>query len=201
MSNTIITIARSYGSGGRIIGKKLAEEMNIPYYDRNLIYLAASKTGIDLKHFSENDEDVRRGIFSNIIPSENRKYVSRDDIYHYQADIIKDVADESDCVIVGRCADHILKNSKHNIIRIFIWANREVCINTVTEKFAVSEAEAVKMIKQIDRHRYDYYKYHTSNDWDSAKNYDLCFDTSKLSYEYVVHIIKEYIKTVRKINE
>ena len=92
MSNMIITISRSYGSGGRVIGRMLSENLKIPYYDRNLIYLASNRTGIDLKYFAKYDEDMKRKIFDDIIPSERNKYVSKDEIFMRQAEVIKDVA-------------------------------------------------------------------------------------------------------------
>ena len=197
MANRIITIARSYGSGGRSIGKMLAERMEIPYYDRNLIYIASQRSGMDLKSLLENDEDIKHSAFSGI-PSENKKYVSKDDLFNCQADIIRDVSKRSDCVIIGRCADYLLKNSGHKLIRVFIWADEDYCIRSVMEKFSISRQEASKTIKQINKHRYDYYKYHTGANWDCAKNYDLCFDSSTLTYEQIIRSIQGYAEIMDK---
>ena len=199
MSNTIITIARSYGSGGRTIGRMLAEKCGIPYYDRNLIYLASSQSGIDTMFFSQNDESVKKSFFDMRIPNERNKYVSKDELFRSQSRTIREVADKSDCVIIGRCADYILKNSKHKVIRAFIWAPEQVCVQTVMDKFMVSEDEARKTVKQINRHREEYYKYHTGSEWSNAKNYDLCFDTSRMSYEQITLAIEKYTKLYTEI--
>ena len=199
MSNMIITISRSYGSGGRVIGRMLSENLKIPYYDRNLIYLASNRTGIDLKYFAKYDEDMKRKIFDDIIPSERNKYVSKDEIFMRQAEVIKDVADERDCVIVGRCADHILKNSGHKILRVFIYANEIDCIETIMNKLSISKSEAVKTISEINKHRADYYFYHTENDWTSAKNYDICINTSVYAPKRAVKLIIECSKIFRTI--
>ena len=199
MSNMIITISRSYGSGGRVIGRMLSEKLKIPYYDRNLIYLASNRTGIDLKYFAKYDEDMKRKIFDDIIPSERNKYVSKDEIFMRQAEVIKDVADEGDCVIVGRCANHILKNSGHKILRVFIYANEIDCIETIMNKLSISKSEAVKTISEINKHRADYYFYHTENDWTSAKNYDICISTSVYAPKQAVKLIIECSKIFRTI--
>lgn len=198
-SNTIITIARSYGSGGRIIGKMLSEKLDIPYYDRNLVYLASNQSGIDLKYFTENDEDVKRRLFESIIPSENRRYVSRDDIFECQARIIRETADKGDCIIIGRCGDYVLRESRHKILKVFVWASERDCIRRIMEKFSVSESEAVKMITEINKHRFDYYRYHTGKDWRNAENYDLCINTSKYSYEQSVKAIIGYADIFRNL--
>lgn len=199
MSNLIITISRSYGSGGRVIGRMLSEKMEIPYYDRNLIYLSSNRTGIDLKYFAKYDEDTKKKIIDALIPSEKNKYVSKDEIFIHQAEVIRDVADEGDCVIVGRCADYILKNSGHKILKVFIYANEIDCVENIMNKFSISKQEALKVINQVNKHRSDYYFYHTDNDWMSAKNYDLCISTSDYNYEKAAEIIFQYSRIFGKV--
>ncbi len=195
MQNTIITIARAYGSGGRTIGKMLSKEMDFPYYDRNLIYMASDKSGINVQRFFEQDEKIRKESgFADFIPPENRRYVSNNDIFEYQSKIIHEISDHSDCIIVGRCANFLLKNSGHKVLRVFIYAPDEVCIDTIKKKFRVSEREAEKTFKQINKHRREYYKYHTGIEWESAENYDVCFDTSRMTYEQVVSAVVQYSK-------
>ncbi len=198
MSNLIITISRSYGSGGRVIGRMLAEQMQMPYYDRNLIYLASGRTGIDLKYFAKYDEDMKKKLFDEI-SSEKNKYVSKDEIFMRQAEVIKDVADEGDCVIVGRCADYILRNTAHKVLRVFISANETDCMESIMKKLSVSKAEAAKTITQINRHRSDYYRYHTGMEWTSAQNYDLCINTSRYTPEQAVKAITEYSEIFKNL--
>ena len=199
MANLIITISRSYGSGGRVIGRMLSEQMNIPYYDRNLIYLASGRTGIDLKYFAQYDEDMKRKLLEDLIPSEKNKYVSKDEIFRRQAEIIRDVADEGDCVIVGRCADYVLKNTAHKVLRVFIYVNETDCVESIMKKLSVSRTEAAKTVSQINRHRSDYYRYHTDNDWLRADNYDLCINTSHYTPEQAVSAIGQYARIFREL--
>ena len=199
MSNLIIAISRTYGSGGRVIGRMLSETMKIPYYDRNLIYLASNNTGIDLKYFAKYDEDMKKKIFDDLIPSEKNNYVSKEEIFMRQAEVIKDVADNGDCVIVGRCADRILKNSGHRVLKVFIYANEIDCVETIMKKLSVSKNEASKIITQINKHRSDYYTYHTGNDWMNAKNYDICINTSEYDVEKINEMIIKYSKIFRKL--
>ena len=194
-----ITISRTYGSGGRVIGRRLSEIMEIPYYDRNLIYLASNNTGIDLKYFAKYDEDMKRKIFDDLVPSEKNKYVSREEIFMRQAEVIRDVADDGDCVIVGRCADYILKKSGHRVLKIFIYANEADCIESIMSKLSVSKMEASKIITQINKYRSDYYTYQTGNHWMNAKNYDMCINMSEYSPEKAVKAIIGYSEIFRKL--
>ena len=147
--------------------------------------------------FSEQDEHIHKN--TDIIPSEKNRYVSNDNIFEYQSKIIFDVSNRSDCIIVGRCANHLLQNSKHRVLRIFIYAPDDVCIETIMKKFSVSRREAEKTFRQINKHRKEYFRYHTGREWDSAENYDMCFDTSKYTYEQVVSLIKNYAEIFSKV--
>lgn len=204
MPNTIITIARSYGSGGRTIGKMVAEKLGYAYYDRNLIYLASDKSGIDIRLLFEHDENVKKGIIDKIseigvksIPPESRNFSSSEEIFNTQARVIKDLADLGDAVMIGRCAGHILKGSGHKLVRVFIWASPEKCLETVMNKFSISAAEAKRTINDIDRHRREYFKYYTGNDWDSAKNYDLSICIDDLPPEEAVDRIIDFSRIIR----
>lgn len=200
----IITIARGYGSGGKTIGKMLSKELNIPYYDRELLYLASDESGINLSLFQKNDEDVNKGLFDlasykydgSLIPPEDSDFVSKENLFNYQAKIIKDLAEKQSCIIVGRCADFILKDME-NTVNLFIWAPHDVCVKTVMDKYSFTEKEADKKIRKIDRHRSDYYHYYTGRDWDNVRNFDLCLNTADKTYEECIEIIKAYINVVK----
>ncbi|MBQ8135121.1 MAG: cytidylate kinase-like family protein [Clostridia bacterium] len=200
MSNLVITIARSYGSGGRAVGKLLSEKMKIKYYDRNLIYLASAKSGMDAEFLSQHDEYVKKNFFEKLsgafspgdVPPESGKFSSRENIFRFQSKIIRELASKNDCVIIGRCANHILKNSGYNPVRVFVWAPEEQCIKTVMEKFSITKAEAVRTINDINKHRREYYKYYTGSDWDSAKNYDLCINTADHDFDSAAELIRRY---------
>ncbi|HHW46822.1 MAG TPA: cytidylate kinase-like family protein [Clostridiales bacterium] len=200
MSNFVITIARGYGSGGRTVGKMLAERLNISYHDKDLINLASEESGIHVSLFGKVDEQPPSRIFrkkniyrGELFHPESDEFVSEDNLFNYQAKIIKDIASNSSCVIVGRCADYILKDYP-NLIRLFIYADLETCIKNVVDMYSISPEEARKRIKKIDKERSSYYRYHTGHDWNNAYNYDLCLNTSRMDFETCVEIILSYIR-------
>lgn len=202
----VITIARGYGSGGKTIGKMLSEELSIPFYDRDLIYMASDESGINIRLFKKADEEVNKGFFDPIthkytgelIPPEDSDFVSKENLFNYQAKIIKDLAAKESCIIVGRCADFILQDAV-DIVKVFIWAPHKDCVKTVMDLYGMSEKDADKRIRKIDRHRSEYYRYYTCREWDNVRNYDLCLNTSEIGYENCVKAIKEYVKIIQNI--
>ena len=159
----VITIARGYGSGGRTIGKLLSKNLGIPFYDREIIYMASEDSGINLELFGKLDEKVHKGIFDpptkkytgKLIPPESSDFVSDENLFNYQAKIIKELADKESCIIVGRCADYVLKD-RTDVARVFVWAPMENCIKNVMALEPLNEKEAEREIKKIDRYRREY---------------------------------------------
>ncbi len=202
----VITIARGYGSGGKTVGKMLAKELGIPFYDREILYMASDESGIALRLFDKNDEDVHKGLFDpstnqykgKLIPPEDSDFVSKENLFNYQAKIIKALAEKEACIIVGRCADYILKDY-NNVIKVFIWAPHKSCVETVMDMFAMSEKEADKKIRKIDKHRSEFYHYYTCRDWDNARNYDLCLNSADLGFDGCVKAIKAYIDVLQEV--
>ena len=201
MSKYVITIARGYGSGGRTIGKMLAEKLDIPFYDRDLLRLASDDSGINQDLFAKADEKIKKSLLFNIankvykgelIPPDSDDFVSNDNLFNYQAKIIKELATTESCIIIGRCADFVLKDAE-NVIKVFVHAPLEKCIETLKEMTGKPEKEIEKQIASIDKHRADYYKYYTGRDWEDAKNYDLCLNSSHLGFEKCVEIVKSYM--------
>ena len=147
----VITIARGYGSGGRTIGKILSEKLGIPFYDRELLYMASEESGINLDLFGKLDEKVRKGFFDpptrqytgELIPPESNDFISDENLFNYQAKIIRDLAEKQSCIIVGRCADFILRDMD-NVVDAFIWAPVTECIKNVMALEPISEKEAEK---------------------------------------------------------
>lgn len=206
MDKFIITIARTYGSGGRTMGKMLAEELGIKYYDRELLRMASDESGINEALFGQADEKlnnpslfrVSRKVYNGeVLPPDSDGFVSDDNLFNYQAKIIKQLAEKESCVIIGRCADHILREYP-NAIRIFCYAPMESCIERVQEVSGLNEKESRKKIQKIDKWRADYYKYYTGHEWDDAKNYDMCINTASLSYKEILTIVESYIDVVNK---
>jgi cytidylate kinase len=201
MDKYVITIARGYGSGGRTIGKMLSEKLGIPYYDRDLLRLASDDSGINEKLFAKADEKVKKSLLfriaSNVykgelIPPDSDDFVSNDNLFNYQAKIIKELANTESCIIIGRCADYILKDYD-NVAKVFVHAPLNDCIATLKDMTGKTEKEIEKQITSIDRHRSEYYKYYTGRDWQDAKNYDLCLNSSHLGFEKCEEIVKAYL--------
>ena len=202
MENVVITIARQYGSGGKTIGAMLAKDLGINCYSREILKLASDESGINERLFGQKDErlkiprwfkPLKRPYEGDLIPPESSGFVSDDNLFNYQAKIIKDLAGTESCVIVGRCADYVLRNYP-NVISVFIHADSEFCIERALERNSMTRKEMEKFIAKTDKFRGDFYKYHTGREWTDARNYDLCLDTGKLGFEKCVEEIKSYKK-------
>ncbi|MBE6595522.1 MAG: cytidylate kinase-like family protein [Ruminococcaceae bacterium] len=201
MSKFTVTISRTFGSGGRTIGKMLAERLGIHYYDNELIKLASEESGINIELFGKADEKAKTALFKRynrsygeyLISPDSGDFTSDDNLFNYQAKIIKDLAAKEDCVLVGRCADYILQG-RPNVLRIFTYAPMDFCIEQVTRLYGISEKDAIKEIERIDRARSTYYRYYTGCDWDNVRNYDLCLNTADVGFEKSVDIIEHCIK-------
>jgi cytidylate kinase len=203
MSNFTITIARGFGSGGRTIGKMLAKRLDIHYYDGELLRLASEESGINIELFGKADEQVKTNLFKRynriydfkLLPPDSSEYTSTDNLFNYQAKIIRTIADSQDSVIIGRCSDYVLRDHP-NVIRLLIYADRSTCVKNVTDLYGVLPKEADSRIDELDRARAAYYKYHTGKTWDDPANYDLCINTTKYGFETTVEIILAYMRTL-----
>ena len=190
------------GSGGRTIGKMLSEELGIKYYDKDLIRLASEDSGISEAFFGRVDEKIktsfikRGGVYKGgVIDPSSKEFTSDRNLFNFQAKIIKELADKEPAVIVGRCADYILKDRK-DVIRLFIFCDEETAVKNVIEAYGISEKEACKLIEKTDKDRSSYYKYYTGRDWKNAMNYNICLDTSRLDFSTCIRIIKGYIDII-----
>ncbi len=202
MDNVVITIARQYGSGGKTIAAMLAKELQVNCYSREILKMASEESGINERLFGKADERVKmsswfkvlkRPYEGDLIPPESSGFVSDENLFNYQAKIIKDLAEKESCVIVGRCADYILRNYP-NVMSVFIHADREFCLERAMERNSMSRREMEKFIEKTDRYRGDFYHYYTGKQWEDARNYDLCLDSGKLGFEKCVEAIKAYKK-------
>lgn len=200
----VITIAREYGSGGRTIGEMLADKLGIHYYDKELIKLASEESGINAELFMKADEQVKsKGIFDklthnvyqgDLISPKSDDFLSSQNLFNYQAKIIKELAEKEACVIVGRCADFVLKDYD-NVLSVFIHAPHEYCMEQAALKHGgMNTREIEKLIQRTDKQRAEYYKYYTGREWTDARNYDLCLDSSKLGFDRCVEEIISYMK-------
>lgn len=179
----IISIGRSYGAGGRTIGKRIAEEFNIPYYDESIIEEAAEESGLSAMFLAFSDEQPATNELSGIQKAADEA----------QSAVIEKIAANGSCVIVGRRADQILKG-KYPMIRIFVTMSIEGRILNICKRDNLTPVQAEKVIKTTDKKRAEYYNFTAPGKWGKADNYDLCIDTSKLGIEGSVKLISEAIR-------
>lgn len=199
----IITIDREYGSGGHEVGKRLAEQLGIKFFDEELIERAASGTGYVEEYVKENDEKAPDFSIASLISSvDTFQSLPYARIQEEQFSIIRDIASQESCVIVGRAADYILEDEEH--VSIFIFApleerlRRKLELEIVNEKeHPLDEAEMTRKIKQKDKQRRRYYEFYTDNKWGERDVYDLLINTSRTGIDGAVDIIRTYIDKSR----
>lgn len=198
----IITIARQFGSGGREIGQKLAEQLGIKFYDKELIALAAKESGIDEDLFESADEKPFNPFWSSLavnIAGFGSKFSGfsdmpmNDRLFLIQSNVIKKIAQEESCVIVGRCADYILKEEA-NAVHIFVHADLPFKKNRLVGSYGIPEPNAEEFMKKTDKRRASYYDYYVGEKWGIAENYDLCVDSSAIGIDNTVKLIIEIAK-------
>lgn len=203
MDNFVVTFARGFGTGGKEIASKLAKELGIHCYENRILTLASQMSGLDEKLFQEVNEKVRsNGGFSSFLKglpraksyiARNEKFVSDDKLFAYQCEIINNLADQESCVIVGKCADYVLRD-RSNVVSIYIEAPRAFCVKRTMDNMGVTEEVANATISQTDKYRADYYQYYTKgNYWTNPVNYDLTINSEKVGIENSVKLIKNYL--------
>ena len=209
MKNYVITIARGYGSGGKTIGKMLSRELDIEYYDRELLRRASDESGISEHLFAQADEKlkskgpkllkVRRSAYTGqLLPPGSEDFTSYQNLFNYQAKVIRDIADNESCVIVGRCADYVLRD-RPNVLRLYVHASFDYCLAKTMELHPeFDEEEAKRFIRRTDKGRADYYRYFTGHSWDCAVNYDLCINSEALGWDKCVALVKAYLEIKMK---
>ena len=207
-TKTIITLGRQFGSGGRAVGKKLAEDLGIPYYDKEILQRAAKESGICESLFENHDEKPTSSfLYSLVMDTYSAGYATMgmqempmsQKVFLAQFDTIKKIAEEGPCVIVGRCADYALEELD-NVVSVFVHAPLEKRAARVAEYEKIDIAAAKKMALQNDKKRASYYNYFTNKKWGDAAGYHYSFCSSKLGIDGTVEAIKEVIK-IRENNK
>jgi cytidylate kinase len=200
--NTVITIGRQFGSGGREIGEKLAARFGIQCYDKELLTRAAKESGFCEEMLTNHDERPTNSFLYNLVMDtysfgyNTSAFVDMpisQKVFLAQFDTIKKIASEGPCVIVGRCADYALSDFK-NSIHLFIYADEEAKVNRISKKYNVSEAKAKDMIIKKDKQRQSYYNYYSSKKWGRADSYDFCINSSLLGIDGTVRLISQCIE-------
>ena len=182
----IITIAREYGSGGRYVGRLVAQKLGIKFYDKDIMVKLAEETGLSLDYIESNEQkrDNVANISSNIAG-----LTTQDNLYLEESKLIKSLSSSS-CVIIGRCADDILKDEK-NILKVFIYSDMDDKIKRVTTHYNIDKKNALKEIKRINKLRSNHYKHYTGKNWGMPDNYDLCINSDLLGVEKTAEIISD----------
>ena len=201
MDRYVITIGRQFGSGGRAVGEKLASKLGISFYDKELISLAAKDSGISPEIFDNVDEKAANSLLYSLSMglynfgsgfSVMGDLPVNDQLYLLQHKIIKEIAEKESCVIVGRCADYVLRD-RSDCVNVFIYADMEFRKREAVKRHGIDEARAEHIITKTDKSRANYYSFYSGQKWGMAENYDLCINASKLSEDGIVDLIIDYI--------
>lgn len=197
----IITIGREYGSGGREIGQAVAKALGIAFYDKQIISLAAKKSGLSDEFIANNEQRMRGGLMYNLASASaysggffSSQYLPlSESIFISQAQVIRDIANKESAVIVGRCADYILSGRK-NTINIFIHAPQEARVERIMRLHNIDEAAAIKEIQVSDKERGNHYFRYTDRKWGKAQNYDLCVNSALMGVEKTAEMLVDLAK-------
>lgn len=188
MKNRIITISREFGSGGRTIGRKVAEKLGIPCYDAELIQKIAQESGFDADYIREAGEYTPGGFLSSALSNRSFGPTNEDYLWKIQYNVISDLAEKGSCVIVGRCADYILKD-KADCLTVFIHADMAFRANRIVSVYGQREESPEERLKDRDKRRAAYHRFYTNMKWGQAKNYHLCLDSGVLGIDKCVETI------------
>ena len=201
-TNLVITIGRQFGSGGRKVGRLLAEKLDIPYYDKELLAEAAKDSGICQEIFENHDEKPTRSLLFSLVTGvqmhgdPGSMYMDmplNHRIFLAQFDAIRRIDSEGPCVIVGRCADYVLRD-KPNAVSVFVKADIRQRVERAVSLYGVDPARAEETVRKADKQRASYYNYYATATWGDVNNYDLCVDTGKLGIDGTVELIEQYLR-------
>ena len=196
----IVTISRQYGSGGRIIGKILAEKLNVPFYDKKILDMAAEQSGYS-RELMEGTELKAKSSFAYNLASalsfnegiSGSPLSVNEKLFLAQFQVIKEIGDTDKAVIVGRCADYVL-SEKDNVVKVYITSDFDTRVNTVMKRHDLTQSQARDLIIKTDKRRSNYYSYYTGEKWGKADKYDLVVSTAKVGIDGAAGLIADYIK-------
>lgn len=202
MNNYVITIARGFGTGGKEIASRLAKDLGINCYENRILTLASQLSGYDEEKFAEENEKLKGGLLLRRLLELPRAlspkpqidtFSSNSRLFDFQEKIIKQLAEMESCIIVGKCADYVLREYD-NVISVYIEAPRPYCRERIMKRMNVDEHEADKLISRTDKYRADYYKFYTNgNYWTNPVNYDITLNSEKVGQDNCIRLIKEYL--------
>lgn len=202
----VITIARGFGSGGKEIGHAVAKALGINCYEHSILTLASQMSGLDRSHFAKADEKVLKpslihSIKETFSAEPEPRFISNDELFSYEAQIMRGLASSESCVIVGKAADYVLRDMD-NVFSFYIEAPRAFCLQNVMRKMEVTEEEANELISKTDKTRAEFYKYVTKgNYWTNPVNYDMTLNSAKVGKENCVEVIVNYVRMMMEKQE
>lgn len=204
----IITIGRQFGSGGIDVGKKLAKHYNIDFYDKELIQEAAKESGFCEQVFEKADEVPSNSFLYSFLYSaatgahsinsmlfQNNGLLTNDNLFSIQSKVIKKIAKEKSCIIVGRCSDYILREEK-KLVRVYLHGDMDFRVQKIMKRYNINEKEAQSRITKTDKTRSSYYSYYTGNERENLTNYDICINTSKVGIDNAVEQIINFTEKI-----
>ena len=208
MGNLVITIGRECGSAGRLIGQKLAADLGVKCYDKELLAIAAKESGLCEDLFESQDEKPTNSFLYSLVMDTyslgyTNSYVNmpiNHKVFLAQFDAIKKLAEKESCVIVGRCADYALEDDPF-AVSVFIKADLDKRIERIKKTFELPENKAADLIQKTDKKRASYYNYYSSKKWGEAKSYDLCIDSGELGIEGAIDLIIKYVELKERNNK
>ncbi|WP_026836001.1 AAA family ATPase [Eubacterium xylanophilum] len=204
MNKKVITLNRQYGSGGREIGEKLAKELGVPFYDNQIISRAAKESGFSEMAFESMEDKASNSLLysiamgMNVFGNQDMSFngLSLDDrIFLAQSNVIRKVAEEGGCVIVGRCADYILRDYD-DIVNVFVSANLDFRIKRSIKEYDIPDGKAGEIVAKKDKSRSNYYRYHVGERWEDLTNYDLVIRSDLVGIDRAVTVLKTYIEGI-----
>lgn len=190
MRNRVITISREFGSGGRTIGRKVAEKLGIPCYDAMLIQKIAEESGYAADYIREEGEYATGGWLSTVFSDRTMGLTNQDKLWTIQSRVITELAEKDSCVIVGRCADYILRD-KADCLNVFIHASLEKRAERIVKEYGEREETPEQRLKDKDKRRAAYHRFYTNMKWGHAQNYHICLDSGELGIDKCVEIISQ----------
>ena len=192
----VITIERQYGSGGRITGMRLAEELGIHYYDEEILKMTSETSAIGEQYFRLADEKAGNNLLyrtvTNMKPElsapvkDGHRLTSPENLFRFQSEVIRKLAESENCIIIGRCGNYVLQDQLDDVVRIFVYADTVTRVRRVMDVDKVDEEE--------DKERTEYHKYFTGRNWMDMENYDLPINASRIDYDQMIKLIKDYLK-------
>lgn len=208
MKKIVVAISREYGSGGTTIGKKLAAQLGVPFFEKEIITMAAEKSGLSSDFIDQLEHNASRSFLFNLVSTSysgsslgmpHYEVPVTYTAYAAQSEIIRELAQHSSCVIIGRCSQHVLKDDP-DCIKVFIYADKEDRLQYTMEAYKIGRKEAESKLAKIDKGRANYYKTYTGENWGSPYEHDICINTSRCGTDGAVDAILSYIKGAGKLD-